>query len=299
MRRCSQPGLSGAGWRVKRFSIALFFLETGCALDGSTRAATSLMLGDNLMTVNELRNFGVEVDDAAQQRLQAYINALLDENSRLNLTAIRSPHAAWVLHVCDSLAGISRVRERNAGSLIDVGTGGGAPGIPIACVLTSWRVTLVDGTSKKIAACRRIADVCGLPTVATIAGRAEELAHARELRERFDVAVARAIGPLSSVLEFLAGFVAVGGECWAFKTPASANLERAAVAPLLGPLGLREAGSIEYDLGELGGKRCVMLYRKVANCAAGYPRRGGTAGGTVARPRFAAKKRRDGRSDVG
>ncbi|MBK8914597.1 MAG: 16S rRNA (guanine(527)-N(7))-methyltransferase RsmG [Phycisphaerales bacterium] len=251
------------------------------------------------MTIQELRKFGVEVEEPARQRLERFVHALLDENSRLNLTAIRTPESAWVLHVCDSLAPLTRLGGLRPGSIVDVGTGGGAPGIPLACVMSDWRVTLVDGTSKKIAACRRIAASCELQNVEAIAGRAEELAGAHDLRERFDIAVARAIGPLNKVLEYLAGFVAVGGECWAFKTPASAEAERPAAAALLAPLGLREAGSVEYDLGDLGGKRCVLVFRKVAKCASRYPRRGGTAGGAVLRPRGVGRMKRDGRADVG
>ncbi|MCA9245012.1 MAG: 16S rRNA (guanine(527)-N(7))-methyltransferase RsmG, partial [Phycisphaerales bacterium] len=158
------------------------------------------------MTIQEIASWGFEMDAAAHQRLAAFVEALLDENTRVNLTAIRNPPDTWALHVCDSLALAAMLGESGAASLVDIGSGGGAPAIPIACVAPQMRIVAIDRVGKKVDAIRRICDRVGLTNVKAYHGRAEDLAHQPGLREQFDAVTARAVAPLPTVLEYAAGF---------------------------------------------------------------------------------------------
>lgn len=227
------------------------------------------------MTHEELRAHGSEIDAAAYQRLRAFVAALLAENEKVNLTAIRTPDAAWLLHVCDSLALLPLIRGFRPTTILDVGAGGGVPGIPIACVFPALRVTLLDSTAKKIAACRRIVTAIGLSNMHGVAGRAEELAHEPRFRERFDAITARAVAALPTLLEFVAGFVRVGGRCWLFKSEKGAKEEFAAADNAIVRLKLRFVGEHGYDLGDAGGRRVILEFEKVAPLTAEFPREGG------------------------
>jgi len=136
---------------------------------------------------------GLDVDAAAQTKLLAYI-ALLDKWNRThNLTAIREPQRVVTYHLLDALATVPHLPDAASLRLIDVGSGGGLPGVPLAIVRPQWRVTLLDSNRKKAAFLRQAAAELALANVAVAAMRAEE--HAPEAP--FDVAISRAFADLT------------------------------------------------------------------------------------------------------
>lgn len=214
----------------------------------------------------------------ARRLLGQYVDLLLAENQRLNLTAIREPEAAWRLHVLDSLAALPAVTEvGGAPRILDLGTGGGAPGIPLACVLPPARVLLVDSVGKKIEACRRIVAALGLNNVTAVTARAEELAHAAEYRESFDVVTARAVAALPLLLEWAVGFLRVGGHCLCFKSTAALQSEEPRARQAARVLKLTAAEPLFYELPGEAGRRVILRYIKVDSTGSQYPRRGGAA----------------------
>lgn len=224
------------------------------------------------MTHAELAAAGVDIDQPAYDRLARFVALLLEENRKLNLTAIRQPERAWLLHVCDSLALLPLLRDRPPANLLDLGSGGGIPGIPLACVLPDLPITLLDATQKKLHAVQRIADTLGLTHVTTLWGRAEKLAHDRHYRERFDRVVARAVAPLPALVEYACGFVRVGGQCWFMKTPAALADEVPAAANAASICGLKPGQHLEYGLSNAGGPRVVLVYDKIHPLRASMPR---------------------------
>lgn len=229
------------------------------------------------MTRDDLAAAGIAVDAAAFARLERFVAALLDENRKLNLTAIRDAANAWRVHVCDSLALLPLIDALAPGTLLDVGTGGGLPGLPVACVRPVLRVTLLDATAKKVAAVERIARGVGLENAACLCGRAEALAHDARWREAFVSVAARAVAPLAELVEYVAGFVRVGGEAWFFKTRARLDVELSAAGAALARCGLRPAGVHEYTLPQESEPRVVLRFVKTGPLPADLPRRTGRA----------------------
>lgn len=139
-----------------------------------------------------IRALGIDVGPAAQTQLLAYVALLEKWNRTHNLTAVRTPEQMVTHHVLDSLAVLPYV-PGTAMSIVDVGSGGGLPGIPIAVARPGWRVTLLDSNHKKAAFLRQAAAELGLGNVAVVAARTEDCAP----EPRFDVAISRAYSDLA------------------------------------------------------------------------------------------------------
>jgi 16S rRNA (guanine527-N7)-methyltransferase len=224
------------------------------------------------MTHAELTAAGFAVTPAAHRRLVRFVDALLRENARVNLTAIRDPADVWRRHVCDSLALLPLLHETTPSHLLDLGTGGGIPGVPLACVAPRTQFALVDATRKKVAAVERIVAHLALSNVHAVWGRAEELAHRVEFRERFDAVCARAVAPLPTLIEYAAGFVRPGGFCWFAKTVAAATREVDLARRAAGQCRLRYVETRRFELPGDGGERAIVVYRKTARLPDDLPR---------------------------
>jgi 16S rRNA (guanine527-N7)-methyltransferase len=160
---------------------------------------------------------GVELHDRHVDLLSRYIDLLFEANQRMNLTRIASRADAELLHVADALTLLPHLPE-GPHALADVGSGGGVPGIPLAVARPDARVTLIESTKKKAAFLDEAVRALGLTNVTVDARRAEDVAHA-DRRERFDVAVARAVATLDWLAEWCLPLVRVGGRMLAMKGP--------------------------------------------------------------------------------
>ncbi|MRG93054.1 16S rRNA (guanine(527)-N(7))-methyltransferase RsmG [Polyangium spumosum] len=158
-----------------------------------------------------LAAIGVRLEPAALATLGDYLARLLAMNEQMNLTAIKDPHEAWERHALDALTLVPLLADLGAGSrLVDVGSGGGLPGIPIAITRPDLRVTLVEATQKKAAFLSAVVAALGLGNVEVRAERAEKLG-AGELRGAFDAVTARAVARLNLLVPLTAPFVKAGG----------------------------------------------------------------------------------------
>jgi len=159
----------------------------------------------------QLDSLGIRVDATAIAKIGDFLARLLAMNERMNLTAIEEPSAAWLRHALDALTLVPLLESVGpSGRIVDIGSGGGVPGIPIAIARPDLSVTLVEATQKKAAFLSAVASALGLPRVTVCAERAEKLAMG-PLRETFDVVVARAVGRLSDILSITAPFAKSGG----------------------------------------------------------------------------------------
>lgn len=190
-----------------------------------------------------------------EPRLRRYLELLLEANRRFNLTAVRDPDEAWSRHVLDSLTLLPLMHGLARGSrVVDVGSGGGLPGIPIAIEKDDLDVTLVEATSKKAQFLRECAAALELANVTVVPERAETVGRDQEHRERYDLATCRAVGPLREIVEYALPLVRVGGAFLAMKGERAAEeVEDAATAirrlggaldSLDTPAGGRDVGSI-------------------------------------------------------
>lgn len=213
------------------------------------------------MTHAELNAVGIRVSAEVWAQLAEFLARLLHENELLNLTAVRDADAAWRLHVVDSLALLPALQMRPQACVLDLGSGGGVPGIPLAIAAPTARITLLDATRKKVDAQQRIVAALGLANVRCVWGRAELVAHERVLRAAFDVVVTRAVAKLSRLLEWSAPFLKPGGECWCMKGP-DVDEELAAAANAARRAGLVLSRRYEYELADRG-RRTVLEFTRV------------------------------------
>ena len=161
--------------------------------------------------VDELARLGVTLTDEQLVQLGDYLARLLAMNEQMNLTAITDPVSVWTRHGFDALTLLPALRDvEPGGAVIDVGSGGGVPGIPLAIARPDLRVTLLEATQKKAAFLEAVAAAVGLSNVTVVAGRAEQEADG-PLARSFDAVTARAVAPLRGLLPWTAIFARPGG----------------------------------------------------------------------------------------
>lgn len=159
-----------------------------------------------------LRDFGINIDDSATAKIGDYLARLLAMNAQMNLTAIEDPAAAWERHAFDALTLLPLLENvPTHGRLVDIGSGGGLPGIPIAIARPDLLVSLVESTQKKASFLSAVAAALGLSNVDVHAERAEKLASG-PLRATYDVVTARAVARLSDLVPMTAPFAKKGGQ---------------------------------------------------------------------------------------
>ncbi len=161
---------------------------------------------------------GLAFDEGDVARLARYLELLLEANTRFNLTAITDPAEAWTRHILDSLALVPLLASAEARSAIDIGSGGGLPGIPLAIVMRDVQFTLLEATGKKARFLEETAAALELKNVLVINDRAETLGQDHKShREHYDVVLARAVGRLSVLLELTVPLARIGGHVLAMK----------------------------------------------------------------------------------
>lgn len=169
---------------------------------------------------NELRELDIELTPQQLDQLARYLAMVLDENRTTNLTAVREEDAAWRRLIIDSLTVLPGLDELEPGSrVIDVGSGAGLPGMPVAIARPNLHVTMLESTGKKAAFIRRAIDALGLTNAAVLHERAEIAGQSPEYREAYDACINRAVGPMNVLLEFALPLVGVGGRVLAMKGP--------------------------------------------------------------------------------
>jgi 16S rRNA (guanine527-N7)-methyltransferase len=150
--------------------------------------------------------------DRQQSQLQSLYNEVIIANQQLNLTRITQPEEFWEKHLWDSLRGVGDlINHPDALQVIDIGTGAGFPGLPLAIARPDWQLTLVDSTAKKVGFIESIAPELGLTNVRPIVSRIEELGQNRSHRHQSDLALIRAVAAANICAEYALPLVKVGG----------------------------------------------------------------------------------------
>ncbi|MBC8736906.1 16S rRNA (guanine527-N7)-methyltransferase [Paraburkholderia sp. Clong3] len=164
-----------------------------------------------------VRELGLELSDAQQRKLLDYVALLAKWNNVYNLTAIRDPRQMLIQHILDSLSIVPHLAPRGPSSVLDVGSGGGLPGIVLAIVLPDWTITTNDIVHKKTAFQSQAKAELGLANLSVVTGRVETLRPGAEVPAKFDVIVSRAFAELSDFVTLARHLVAEQGAIWAMK----------------------------------------------------------------------------------
>lgn len=211
-------------------------------------------------------------DASAEQaeKLVRFYVMLIERNNVMNLTAITDAEGVASRHFADSLLARELIPE--GAKVIDVGTGAGFPGIPLAIMRPDIELTLLDSLNKRILFLNDVLKELDIPAKAVHA-RAEDGGRDRSLRERFDVAVSRAVAELPVLAEWTLPFVSVGGCSVMYKGPgAEEELGRAENA-----LRILHGEAETHRLEPSWGERNLVAVKKTAPTPAKYPRKAGTA----------------------
>jgi 16S rRNA (guanine527-N7)-methyltransferase len=220
----------------------------------------------NSPVVSELGAFSI--DAPTEALLHRFLERLLETNRSFNLTAITDPAEAWTKHVLDSLTLLQDLRELAAGSrVIDVGSGGGLPALPLAIALPALQFTLLEATAKKARFLENTARELSLRNVSVVCDRAESYGNGPE-RERFDATTSRAVSRLPVLLELTLPLIKVGGLSLSIKGEQAADEVKEA-ANALQVLRATVEDTRRTPTG------VVIRIRKAGPTPAKYPRRSG------------------------
>ena len=225
-----------------------------------------------IMKMN-LKELNIELSDLQLEQFYNYMNILLEWNKFMNLTGITEAEEVITKHFIDSLTVLDKI-DKNS-TVIDVGTGAGFPGIPIKIVFPETKVVLLDSLNKRVKFLNEVIEKLNLKNIETIHGRAEEYGRNKKHREKYDIAIARAVAPLNILLEYLMPFVKVNGKCLCMKGSSSKEeIENSCNA--IKVLGGELVETEEFFILNTDIKRKIVQINKVKEINNKYPRKAGT-----------------------
>ena len=229
------------------------------------------------MLAARLTECGIPFDATLPEKLIRYHEMLMDWNTRMDLTAVTDEAEMMDRHYVDSLMALKFGLIPKTGRLIDVGTGAGFPGLPLALACPDLQVTLMDAQQKRLTFLQAVIDDLQVRNVTLVHCRAEDGARFPQHREKYDMAVARAVASLAVLSEYLLPYVKVGGSALCWKGPALQDelLQGRRAAHLLGGK-VGEAKACEFPGREW--QHQLLPIRKTEKTARQYPRKAGTPG---------------------
>lgn len=164
---------------------------------------------------NQMLEQKMELNERQQEQFYTYMKLLQKWNENINLTAIIEPEEVLQKHFVDSLTILPYIPKNS--DVIDIGSGAGFPGIPIKIAQEGIQLTVLDALNKRLIFLQEVIKILSLANVKTIHERAETAGKNITYREQFDIAVSRAVAPLSILVEYLLPFVKLGGKCICMK----------------------------------------------------------------------------------
>ena len=212
----------------------------------------------------------LEYSREIHEKIKIYCNFMVEYNKNVNLTAITEPEEIWLKHFADSILLMKYVEIPENASLIDIGTGAGFPSVPLKIYRNDIKLTMLDSLNKRIRFLNELCERLSIETE-TVHGRAEEYGRKTEFRERYDIAVARAVASMPSVSEYCLPIVKTGGIFAAMKGPNedAGNAENAVKI-----LGGEKIRVYDYYLGK-DDRRKIFYVKKITNTPTKYTRNGG------------------------
>lgn len=211
-------------------------------------------------------NYAINLTDETLKNFETYYTELIEYNEKVNLTAITDYEDVYIKHFLDSILPINSIAKNS--KVVDIGAGAGFPGLPIKIVRDDIDLTMVDSLNKRITFLNHICSK--LKTISNnIHSRAEDFA--KNNRSHFDVALARAVAPLNTLLEYLFPLVKVGGYIFAYKG-SNLNEEIEDSKAAIKILGGQIENILEFNLPDEKGVRKILIIKKIKPTPSIYPR---------------------------
>jgi 16S rRNA (guanine527-N7)-methyltransferase len=210
--------------------------------------------------------------EVLEEKLKRLCAVFLEENGKLNLSAFRTEETCWVGNILDSLAYCDLpLSFTSAATVLDLGTGGGFPLLPLAIAMEQTRFTGVDSVQKKVDAVERLIHTMELPNARCVCGRAEELGRNPDFREQFDIVTCRGVADVNVLLEYCSPFVKPKGRVVLWK---SLTIDQELNDSLLAraELSLHLVLQHPYELPGNFGKRQLVVFEKGSPLSDKYPR---------------------------
>lgn len=216
----------------------------------------------------------IEYDKKMLLKFEKYMDGILLKNRHINLTAITDRDEFIVKHFIDSLLSAGQPEAEKAEKVIDVGTGAGFPGIPLAIVYPEKEFLLMDSLNKRLKIIDELCMELEIKNVITIHSRAEDLAGKKEYRENYDLCVSRAVANMATLSEYCLPFIKKGGYFLAYKGPeCESELREGEKAIKI--LGGKIADIREAELPDFNLAHKIIYIEKIKETAAKYPRKAG------------------------
>ena len=223
--------------------------------------------------IQECKKQNIELDEGKAKALKEYKELLVEWNEKMNLTAITEDYEVIVKHFVDCLECTHLIT--NEKKIIDVGTGAGFPGMPLAIYYPQIEFTLLDGLNKRLIFLEEVVNKLGLKNVKIVHARAEEAARNEEYFESFDAVVSRAVANLPVLLEYTSPYVKVNGKCIVMKGD-NAKEELNLAKNAMNILKLKNIENKEYKysytIDNEEYNRTIFYIEKVGNTPNKYPR---------------------------
>lgn len=220
-------------------------------------------------------NIGLSFDDKKYEQFIKYKDLLKEWNEKVNLTAIKDDEGIIKKHFIDSIKIFKFQPLKNAKKVIDIGTGGGFPGIPMKIIKPDIDIVLLDSLKKRINVLEDILYKIDIKDVTAMHGRAEEFGVDPQHRQQYDAVVSRAVANLAVLSEFCIPYVKVGGYFLAMKGPA-AEEEIKAAKNAISTLGGKLEEVIEVEIEDSDLNHNLVVIKKVKNTPKQYPRKAGS-----------------------
>ena len=223
-----------------------------------------------------IRQYNIELTDLQCKAFQTYADLLVEWNEKMNLTAITDSDGIAIKHFSDSLSIYPFIKkyfpdvENKNISLVDVGTGAGFPGIPLKILLGNISLTLIDSLEKRIKFLNTVLGNIKMQDYLCVHRRAEDAGRDLLYREKYDISVARAVAPLSILLEYCLPFLKSGGLFFAMKGVENGEINDAKMA--LSKLGGEIIQVERFNLVKDDLKRTIIVVKKEKSMSSLYPR---------------------------
>ena len=225
------------------------------------------------MLLKESNNIGIKLNNEQILKFEKYKKLLVSWNEKINLTAITDDEGIVLKHFIDCLEIVKYIDEGK--KIIDVGTGAGFPGIPLAIMNESLKVTLVDSLNKRLIFLQEVINELNLKNVELVHARAEEFGQNKKYREKFDISTSRAVANLSTLSEYLIPLVKENGKIICMKaSEAEEEIEQAKKA--INVLGGTIKNVETFDLPQSDIGRTIITIEKAKKTPTKYPRKAGT-----------------------